>query len=93
MSADSEDITIASRPDEMSSIVSCIGSNTFKIAFLLFILFIIISSDVFVDGVLAVSGKKYTDGRYPTTQGVMAQGVILALCYILIHTLATCGYI
>ena len=93
MSADSEDITIASRPDEMSSIVSCIGSNTFKIAFLLFILFIIISSDVFIDGVLAVSGKNYTDGRYPTTQGVMAQGVILALCYILIHTLATCGYI
>ena len=93
MSSDSEDITTNSRPDDMSSVVSCIGSNTFKISFLLFVLFIIISSDVFIDGVLSASGKNYTDGRYPTTQGVMVQGVILALCYILIHTMATCGYI
>ena len=95
MSTDSEDINtiVNSKPDEISSIVSCIGNNTFKIAFLLFILFIVISSDVFIDGVLALSGKKYTDGRYPTTQGVLAQGALLSLCYIIIHTLATCGYI
>ena len=78
-SNDSEnmDILLNNGPDDITSLFSCIGVNTFKISFLLFILFIIISSDVFVECVLARGGKSYIEGRHPSTSGVIAQGVIL----------------
>lgn len=91
--ADSEDIfTDNSYPDDITSIAGAIGFKNFKIAFFLFILFIFISSDVFIDRILSGSGN-YTEGRHVTGKGALAQGIILSLGYIIISCLVACEYI
>ena len=91
---DSEDLfddTYA--PDDVTSIVSGLGMNTLKTSVFLFILFILISSDVFIDRVLSSPDNKYAEGRHCTARGTIVQGVLLSLGYILIHTLIACNYI
>lgn len=80
-------------PDDVTSIISGLGMNTFKISIFLFILFILISSDVFIDRVLSSPDNKYAEGRHCTTSGTVVQGVMLSLGYILIHVLITCNCI
>lgn len=90
---DSENIfTSNSGPDDITSIAGCIGFDNFKISILLFILFILISSDVFIDRVLSGTGN-YTEGRQVTSKGVLAQGTVLALGYIIVSCLVTYNFI
>jgi hypothetical protein len=91
---DSEDISDDSHePDDVTSIISGLGMGTFKTALFLFILFILISSDVFIDRVLSSPDNLYAEGRHCTAKGTVTQGVLLSLGFILIHTLVTCNYI
>jgi hypothetical protein len=91
---DSEDLHNDSHaPDDVTSIISGLGMGTLKTAVFLFILFILISSDVFIDRVLSSPDNLYTEGRNCTAKGTVTQGVILSLGFILIHTLVTCNYI
>lgn len=91
---DSEDLLDDSNePDDVTSIISGLGMGTFKTAVFLFILFILISSDVFIDRVLSSSDNSYAEGRHCTAKGTVVQGVLLSLGFILIHTLVTCNYI
>ena len=93
-SDDSEELVEnTDEPDDVTSILSGLGIHTFKTSVFLFILFILISSDVFIDRVLSSSDNKYAEGRNCTARGTVVQGVILSLGYILIHTLITCNYI
>ncbi len=69
-----------------------IGTQTLKISVLLFLLFILLSSDVFIDRVLS-SVSTYVEGRHCTTKGMIAQGVLLSIGYIIIHTLVSYDYI
>ena len=80
-------------PDDVTSIISGLGMGTFKIAMFLFILFILISSDVFIDRVLSSPDNSYAEGRYCTAKGTVVQGILLSLGFIIIHTLVTCNYI
>ena len=89
---DSEDI-INNVPDDITSVISSLGLNTFKTAILLFILFILVSSDVFIDRVLSSSDNAYVEGRSCTVKGTIVQGLIISLGFILIHALVNSGYI
>jgi len=64
-----------------------------KVAIFLFILFIILSSDVFVDRVLATSCSDSVIGRQCTAKGAIIQGVLLSVGYMGIQTLVTNDYI
>jgi len=56
-----------------------------KIAILIFLSFIIISSDIFVNTFL--SSLNLTDGRWPSSTGVIVQGLLQSLFYIGIYLL------
>lgn len=91
---DTEDIDVQDKePDDVTSIVTGLGSGTFKTAIFLLILFILLHSDVFVDRILASSDNSYVEGREVTTKGMMAQGILLSLGYILIYVLLECQYL
>lgn len=80
-------------PDDVTSIIGAIGSKTFKISVLIFILFIIINSDVFIDRILSDKAGTYVEGRHPTGKGTVIQGMLLSVGYILLHVLVSCDYI
>ena len=69
------------------------GVNTIKIALFLFVMFIMISSDVFIDRVLSTSDNKYAEGRHCTVQGTIIQGIVLTFGFMLIHILVMGDYI
>ena len=90
---DSEDIySNYNYPDDITSIAGAIGFKNFKISFFLFILFTLLSSDVFIDKVLSGNGD-YTNGRHATGKGTIVQGILLAVGYIIISCLVSCDYI
>ena len=89
---DSEDISTDNYPDDITSIADAIGFKKFKISFFLFVLFILISSDVFVDRILS-GNSDYVEGRHATGKGTLVQGILLALGYIIISCLVSCDYI
>ena len=79
--------------DDITSIFGEIGFNTFKIAFIMFIMFIMVSSDVFIDRVLSSNNNLYSKGRVTTCRGVVIQGVVLSIGYIILYTLVHHNYI
>ena len=80
-------------PDDVTSIITSLGSTKLKLAVFLFIIFIIINSDVFVDKVLSTKSETFAIGRSITTKGVIAQGAIVSVCYILLSVLVENEYI
>jgi hypothetical protein len=90
---DSECISSGSSPDDVTSLIGAIGCNTFKMSFLLFLIFILITSDVFIEGVLSSKDNSYAEGRGVTVKGAVSQGLILSLCYIILNILINCEYI
>lgn len=92
--SDTENIACTEKePDDITSIVYGIGSNVFKTTIFIFILFILLHSDVFVDRVLSSSDNKFVEGREVTTGGMLIQGILLSLGYILISVLIHCDYL
>lgn len=92
---DSEDISsnIDQSPDDITSIISGVGMKTIKTSIFIFILFILISSDVFVDRVLSTPDNMYAEGRHCNAKGTMVQGVLLSIGFILINTMVCYDYI
>ena len=68
-------------------------STSFKLIIIIFLLFIFISSDIFTNTILSCFGKRMVRNRHPTACGVLVQGVILVLFYILFATLIKKGVI
>jgi len=56
-----------------------------KIAIILYFVFIVIHSSSFVNDVLAKQGL--TEGRYPTNTGILVQGLVLVLVYMILDVL------
>ena len=87
MDSDSENIPLVKNvPDDIFSLFEGIGFKKIKISFFIFIIFILISSDVFVDRILS-GNDGYVEGRYVTDKGTMIQGLVMAICYIVISCL------
>lgn len=57
-----------------------------KIAFALFIIYILLSTDVFIDQILSKCSSA-VDGQVPTTTGVIIQAICLIIGFILIDIL------
>lgn len=87
---DYEDILDGSTQEESSTdtIISTLKTSVF-----VFILFILLSSDVFIDRILSTSDNSYAEGRNCTTKGTIVQGLILSIGFILIHTLILNDYV
>lgn len=85
-SDDSEDIDFDDFEEKESTVPLLGKTNHIKLSIFLFLLFILVSSDVFVDKVLSTFNG-LTSGDQPTGSGVVVQGVIMSLSYILINIL------
>lgn len=91
---DSEDIFFGTPPDDVTSVMGgIITINKGKISLFLFLLLIFISSDVFIEKVLAGKNNTFAIARHTTTAGVVTQGMIIAFGYILISALVDHGYV
>jgi hypothetical protein len=58
-----------------------------KMAFLLFIIFVLINSTVFIEYCVEPFGKNYFDGINVTSTGTYLQGLFLSVAYIILATL------
>lgn len=91
---DNDSETIADqRPDDITSFVEGTDYKKIKMAIFLFIIFILVSSDVFIEKVLSGKDSTYVEGRYATSKGTMVQGILLVFGYILVSILISCDYI
>jgi hypothetical protein len=87
---DFEEIGEKSSSGPVSSLFEVIGDVVkqipFKIAIFLFLIYIFISSDMFVDwGLSYIPGC--TEHRRPSAKGVVVQGVIITIAFIIISML------
>lgn len=83
MTIDSEPIRIAKPNDAVGTMfVDLLTKINFKIALFLIFMFLIVSSDVFVNRILSnFSGA--VDGRNATNTGAFIQAMFLAISYII----------
>lgn len=58
----------------------------FRTAFYLFIVFMLVCSDVFIDQILSRFGDS-VDVNMPTTKGVVIQSIFMVIAYILVDSL------
>jgi len=87
MPVDSEPIRVVKIPDAIGNVfVDILTKINFKIMIFLMFIFIVISSDVFVNRILMNIGGA-TDGRHATNYGVMLQSLFLAGAYIMMDAL------
>ena len=91
--ADSKGTKNKERPDDLTSLFTDVFKfSNIKIALFIFFLFIILSSDIFIDKMLSkVTGA--VDGRCPTGKGTIIQGLLLVLCYIIFDMLVRGGFL
>lgn len=54
-----------------------------KLIIALFIIFIIVVSDVFTNSVITCFGEKTMCGRNPTSWGIVLQGIFLVIFYVI----------
>lgn len=54
-----------------------------KLILALFLIFVVVVSDVFTNSIIAGFGEKAVRGRSPTSWGVVLQGIFLVIFYIL----------
>lgn len=84
MPVDSDPIMVSGRcPDDFTSIVLDIVSNVqFKLLGMMLVIFIIISSDVFINRALSKFAGA-VDHKYPTSWGTFLQGLFLVMACII----------
>jgi hypothetical protein len=61
--------------------------HTTKLAGFIFLMFILLSSDVFISRVMGRSGVDLVAGQYPTKKGIMVQGLLLSMAVIVFEFL------
>lgn len=84
MPTDSDPIAVSNRPDDFTALITDgISGIQYKLILFLFLIFLIITSDVFTNRVLT-KFKGAVDYKYPTNYGTVLQGVFLVLFYIVI---------
>ncbi len=71
------------KSDLMKMTGNMLANINYKVAFLLFIVGVILFSDIFIDGILSnFSGS--VDGECTTTKGAMLQLLFMVLAYIIL---------
>jgi hypothetical protein len=70
----------------ITSLMEAVGKIQFKFLILLFVMFVFISSDVFIDRIL-VSFDGATELHSTTNYGVVLQGLFLVLGYVMLEIL------
>lgn len=92
---DSEDISGGAKtpPDDMASLFGAVGHRNFKMAFFMFMAFVFLNSDVFVEKILANKENTYAEGRLVNANGTIIQGVVIAIVYIALSILVAGDYI
>jgi hypothetical protein len=74
-------------PDDMTSvIVDAFSSIQYKLVGLVFVLFIFLSSDTFIERLLS-KFEGAVDYKYPTSYGTIIQGLLLCLGLIIFDAL------
>lgn len=88
MPVDSDPIMMPGKaPDDFTSmIMDIVGAIQYKFLGLMFVMFIFISSDVFINRGLTVF-KGAVDFKYPTNWGVVLQGLFLIIAMMIIDAL------
>jgi hypothetical protein len=71
------------KTDFMKMTGNLIGSINYKVAFLLFMIGMIIFSDIFIDGFLSHISDTVS-GECPTTKGTMLQLLFMVIAYIIL---------
>jgi len=81
---DSVPLTSGKQPDEFSTVIAdAISGVNIKVLISLFLIFMVITSDVFVARVLSnVTGA--TEYKHPTNYGTVLQGIFLVFLFLLV---------
>lgn len=82
-SINSDNVKKCSKTDLMKISGNLLGNINFKVAFLLFMVGMIVFSDLFIDGFLS-NVSDSVSGECTTTKGTMIQLLFLVIGYILI---------
>lgn len=64
-----------------------------KLLFALFVIFMVVSSDMFIDNIISSFGENAIKGRDPTPWGTTLQGIFLVIFYIVAIYLTENGII
>ena len=84
----SEDIK---KPDDLASTILVIFSiSNIKLVTFLFIIFLFVSSDIFIEKFLSRFNNT-TIGREPTVKGTIVQGIVLVLLFIFVDIILKMG--
>lgn len=84
--ADNSDAEGYESEDAESKVEFRLG-HTAKLAGFTFLIFILLSSDVFISRVMGRSGVDLVAGQYPTKKGIIVQGLLLAIAVIVFEFL------
>lgn len=94
ISIETEDTeTDSDKKYEKSAFISLITSPNYKMAIIIFILFIFLMSNMFIEMVLAKISSSLVEGNNPTSKGIIILGSMLAILYLLLEMLNTGGII
>lgn len=90
---DSVPLVSGKQPDEFSTVIAdAVGGINIKVMISLFLIFMVITSDVFVTRVLAnVNGA--TDYKHATNYGTFLQGMLLVLLFLIVDVANNYGVI
>lgn len=97
MDIDFEPITLIknsdkSSPDDLNEfLIDCSKSINYKIAFLIFLAYIILNTDVFIENILSKFNNTSINNEI-TNKGIVISGLILSLTYILLDVLDKNSY-
>ena len=80
------------KTDFMKMTGNLIGNINYKVAFLLFMIGMIIFSDIFIDGFLSHISDTVS-GECPTTKGTMLQLLFMVIAYIIVDLVVQYGWL
>ena len=89
---DSERITVKKKkqPNDFSGLIGGLANSiNYKMVILIFLVYILLNSDVFINRILSkIDGTTtYNPLNSPNTKGHVILGLLLSMCYILIDSL------
>ncbi len=84
---DSEKLSRASADTMTKGMLNAIGGINYQMIMFLIIIYVLLSSDTFINGVLSKISGAVTAAAYPTSYGVFVQSMFLATMYLIIDAL------
>jgi hypothetical protein len=87
------DTSTGEKPDDLgSAIMGFLSGMNYKLLFFLFLIFIFLTSDIFVEKILArINGA--VNGHEISTKGTLIQGLLLVLMYSITDLIIQLNYL